>query len=376
MAESKTWRENILEDFGWMFGYEQPPAPLTADERRVRDQQAMRDRTMMSDPTMGLGYDVMTVPPQLPPAPLDGVTGMGLGGSDPTPLWYTQSPLGGLYGDARTSTLGSAPYPDALPPAVVELQSGDQTRSLTSRSVDMTDPANRRGGGDGGLESQPPETEVSIGGLTPGMNDLLPPTISTRNGPIDPNIKTGSTINDPGRGGSGKSPSGLKEDAEDAEKKLNWIQRLARDKLGLDEEARKRLAEALITGGAVTMAGDSPNAFANIGKGIAAGVLTHSQAEKDDFERARQEAEDAMEAAQYEQNSELRELKIAEAQKNLRAISLYAGLPQEVQDVEGATDYYMSRGFTEKEARDIAFRIFKMKDQSEDEPIPIIGQPG
>lgn len=81
-----------------------------------------------------------------------------------------------------------------------------------------------------------------------------------------------------GNGGSGpvrpraRPQATIATDGEAAEQKLNFLQRLAQDKFGMDGDKRDALSRALMMGGAAAMAGRSSNAFTNLGQGAMAGV--------------------------------------------------------------------------------------------------------
>ena len=93
---------------------------------------------------------------------------------------------------------------------------------------------------------------------------------------------------------------------------LNWLQKFARDKLGMDEDQRADLARALMVGGFATMAGDSPYAMQNIGKGGLAGVEAY-YGSKD------QRRKEGLEEEALRMKRELHDLKVKETMQALEA---------------------------------------------------------
>jgi len=92
------------------------------------------------------------------------------------------------------------------------------------------------------------------------------------------------------------------------ENPMNAVQRFAQDKLGWDEDKRADMSRALITGGLATMAGTSPYAMENIGKGGLMGVDAYYGA-KD------QRRDESLEDDAIAMQKELHEIKLAEGRR-------------------------------------------------------------
>jgi hypothetical protein len=75
---------------------------------------------------------------------------------------------------------------------------------------------------------------------------------------------------------------------------LNRLQQFTQDRFGWDEDQRSDIARALMAGGFATMAGDSPYALENIGKGGIVGMDAYYEGKDERLERARQEDLDQM----------------------------------------------------------------------------------
>lgn len=137
----------------------------------------------------------------------------------------------------------------------------------------------------------------------------------------DPYVKPESTIGDTGSGKSGPIGKSLSDDADDAAKELNWIQRTARDTFGMDEEGRADLARALIQGGAATMMGSSPFAMQNIGAGIMEGANTYYQEGEDRTKEQRAEELLQMKRDEFGLDQELQRMNIQKARAALDKIA-------------------------------------------------------
>lgn len=204
--------------------------------------------------------------------------GYGMAGPEVTPnVSGRNAPRGGTGPIDIDNGLGFEPE---LPPASLlseqelrELQDGD--RSVTPNQRYATRP-----------EARPAdlmaEAEAEASGLAPDTS-AMPPVMSSRG--VDPNGTTnGETLAIPGQatrttGKSGK-PKGLAEDAEDAEKELNFMQRFMRDKLGMDTpEERQRAATALAQFGA-TLASTPGNFLEGFSAATNAGMTTFNEEEQ------------------------------------------------------------------------------------------------
>lgn len=217
----------------------------------------------------------------------------------------------------------------------------------------------------------PTWVEDPRGGPLPDPEFKRPPPVSTGAG-------TGGTSN-PGRQVNAElSPAAPADDVKP--NPMNPVQSFFADKFGMDEDARSDLGRALLMGGLATMAGTSPYAMENIGKGGLVGAEAYFNA-GDEREAGLLEQEQlAMEREMHElRKSEIQqklaagEISIEQAEAELEAGinggGLYGGLPEDLAEVEQTIDYYISQGYTKDEARELAYRIFKMRDTSPDEAV-------
>lgn len=185
--------------------------------------------------------------------------GAGMAGLSDGPR---RDPLSAKSGDPSGSHTSEA----VLPAHVLTLQDGDRTIT-PNQSPNLAPP----GPSGAGLPAYDPTTPA------------LPaePRVSTTDAP---GARAGAPPADtPGTrtGGSTGKPGGLEEDAVEAEKKLNFMQRFMRDKLGMeDPDQRHSLAMALIKGGAAMAT--TPGDFS---EGLAAGTSAGADAYVGEEER-------------------------------------------------------------------------------------------
>jgi hypothetical protein len=98
----------------------------------------------------------------------------------------------------------------------------------------------------------------------------------------------------PARAPNPEAQAGLPSDENVSPNPLNRLQQFTQDRFAWDEDQRSDIARALMAGGFATMAGESPYAMENIGKGGLVGMDQYYEGKDDRLERARQEEIDQM----------------------------------------------------------------------------------
>jgi len=355
MAGSRTlspW-QNIKEDFSWLMpwlqdedpgyqpaGLEDPASPKLKAPFRLGASRPDGPTGVPHDMGAGLGtLDPMLLPPEGPGVDDDLERQKAKAIAELTKAdrtrggnAYTEYPGEGAglqdlsARDAAADFLSDEDAAMAMPFDVEEASPrGTRGRTKSGGTAVGSDqiPVTKRGGRRG--------REVLARGLTPDMEDLLPPSTATAGMGMDSGEglmpdddllpPPGSYKRPPaGRQGDGTgtegNPSTTGAGVEKApvdttpvkENPMNAVQRFAQDTLGWDEDKRSDMSRALITGGLATMAGTSPYAMENIGKGGLMGVDAYYGA-KD------QRRDESLEDDAIAMQKELHEIKLAEGRR-------------------------------------------------------------